>query len=288
MELITKVLQEAGFSESQIAELQNPETDIEVIISEWRETNKQLVKTQNQLFTQDEVNNKFRNFSKKAIKNIARLTGVDLTDAQANEIAGKDGFEGFVGEAEKKLQERIAQIQTGSDESLKTQLNDLLGKTAEQQRLLDETRDQYENKLKEVESEWSRKLTQKEVDAKLTEAFTKIDWADKSRADVDKYFIRQKLDELGLMINPDGTVLRKDGTNALSISGKSIYKSVSSENRSENPLLDIAEEFNLVKRSNGGQGQQQQQGQQVQQGQNQRFDGAAAEMESRLKAKGLL
>ena len=155
--------------------------------------------------------------------------------------------------------------------------------------MLDETREEYENRLKEAENEWSRKLTQKEVDAKLTEAFTKIEWADKNRADVDKYFIRQKLDEMGLMVNPDGTVLRKDGTNALSISGKSIYKSITSENRSENPLLDIAEEFNLVKRSNGGGGNPNTpQAAQGQQGGPQKFDGAAAEMEARLKAKGLL
>jgi uncharacterized protein YdaT len=254
MSKVKDFLQEIGLSESQINELESAETDVDVIIAEWTQKNRELVKTQNKYFTQEEIDNKFRNFSKKAIKNIARLVGMDITDAQANEIAGKDGFEGYISTAEQHFNQRIAEIQTGSDESLKAKLNDLLTKTTEQARLLDETKDQYETRLKQVESEWAGKLTQKEVDAVLSSAFAKVEWADKSRADVDMYYIRQRLNEQGLQVNPDGSVVAKDGTPALSLSGKSIYKSVLSDNKGENPILDIAFEKNLIKVSNGGGG----------------------------------
>jgi glycine betaine/proline transport system permease protein len=41
-------------------------------------------------------------------------------------------------------------------------------------------------RIASIEGEWSKKLTQKEVDAKLSEAFSKIDWAVNNRAEVDQ------------------------------------------------------------------------------------------------------
>jgi hypothetical protein len=289
MSKINEFLNEIGLSESQISELEKQDTDIEVIIAEWKQQNRELVKTQNKLFTQDELNDKFRTYNKKTIKSIARLIGMDMTDSQANEIAGSEGLEGFTSKAEEHFNRRISEIQTGSDEQLKTKLNDLINKTSEQAKMIDQTRDQYEAKIKELEGEWGRKLTQKEVDAKLQQAFGKVEWADKSRVDIDTYFIKQKLTEMGLVVHPDGSVTREDGTNALSLSGKSIYKSIMSDNKSENPILDIAYEKNLIKVSNGASTEQGQRA--TTSGQNGQkpteFTGEAAKLLERIRQKNI-
>ena len=288
MSKINEFLSEIGLSESQISELQKTDTDLDVILAEWKATNREVVKSTNKLYSQDEINDKFRVFSKKAIKNIARLIGMDMTDAQANEIAGNEGFEGFTSKAEQHFNQRISEIQSGSDEQLKTKLNELINKTSEQAKVIDQTRESYESKIKELESEWGRKLTQKEVDAKLQQAFGKIEWADKSRMDIDTYFIKQRLSEMGLVVHPDGSVTREDGTNALSMTGKSIYKSIMSDNKSENPILDIAYEKNLIKVSNGAStAQPAGQTRAGTEGKPTELTGEAAKMAERLRSKGV-
>jgi hypothetical protein len=251
MESLIKFAKEAGLTDQQIEDLNNPETDVEIIIAEWHNQNKELVKAKNNFIEQQDVRNKMITHNKTMIKKFGRMLGMEMTDAEANKIALEEKVTDWLTTAEQFHQGKISEIQSGTDEKLRTQLNELLTQKTALANQIDEIKGTYESKIQEVEQTWQSKYVQKEIDAALEKAFAKVPWADPERSDVDMDYIRRRMFD-DLVINPDGTVLTKEGTKATNISGKGLYTSIFDSDPAKNPILDIARTKNLIKRSNGG------------------------------------
>jgi len=252
MESLIKFAKEAGLTDQQIEDLNNPETDVEVVIAEWHNQNKELVKAKNNFIEQQDVRNKMITHNKTMIKKFGRLLGMEMTDAEANKIALEEKVTDWLTTAEQFHQSKISEIQSGTDEKLRTQLNELLTQKTALANQIDEIKGSYESKIQEVEQTWQSKYVQKEIDAALEKACAKVPWADPERAEVDQTYIKHLFTNNGLVVQPDGTVLTKEGTKATNMSGKGLYTSIFDNDPAKNPILDIATTKNLIKRSNGG------------------------------------
>lgn len=250
MENFKKALSELGFTSSQLSALENEGADIKDVITGFKEDQKQIFwKNEGKTMLEKEMNEKFIVFQNTTKQKVNKLLGLGKTRSELDPIE----FDDFIKEAEGHYKNEVERASKTTDDNLKNELDQLKLKLNEAINKYDNDSSEWQKKLGETEAQWQKRLNSQQVETVFEAATSGLNWHVKEMAPVFKNFIKGEL-EKNYTINPDGTVLAKDGTVAMSPDGKYVFESITSKEVEKNPILFLAEEHKLFAKNNGADG----------------------------------
>jgi hypothetical protein len=246
MSNLIKVLQAIGFSESKIEDIENNH-DVEEIVNDWLQDQSKVIKAKFNLKSVEDISNDFRVKENTFKQKVNKLIGMGKTRAEVEQI----DFDDFLKEAEAFNRTNLDNLTKNVEESLKNDLTALKEEKVKLTNLIDQITDEKEKTITELKEQFETRIYKKDVDNLVMKGFQKVVWKDDEMKDVFQDYIRKEIDS-NYKVNPDGTVLSKDGTPALNLDGKGTYSSILSDDKTKNPILDLAYKKGMVKQSNGG------------------------------------
>lgn len=184
--------------------------------------------------------------------NLNKLLGMGLsrkdTDAMSNEDMEKA--------AKKHLDSKISAASEATDETLRTELTEWKNNYQDLQTKFDQLEESKESEIEAAQQKADERISQFEVErytSNLREFRKSQDgpeertWARPQDKKVGHHYIMSQIREK-YTVNPDGTMLNKDGTPATNFSGNGIYKIV------DEAYEYLYNDLGYAKKSNGDEG----------------------------------
>jgi hypothetical protein len=252
-EHIKKFLKAVGVKSDVISQLSTGEFEEGVTVSDLAEgyTSEQMevFKSKNGGYSEEELQEKIDEkvaiFKKTSYKKLSDKLGLGISGREMSEYVKDDNVLDIFKE---KVDEKLEVLKDGTDEKLRKELETWKQNAHDAKENYDALQTKYENDINATKQEWEGKLRARDVDLLVRSKLSALDFADKENSEIYSEWIERKIRE-NYTINPDGTLLNKDGSGAaVNFSGNGKYQTI------DEPIAALFEERGFGRKSSGGGG----------------------------------
>lgn len=160
-------------------------------------------------------------FEKIAKRKLAKVAQLGLTNAEAEAME----FSELVEKGEESIKTKLKEVSTATDEKLQEQINEYKEKLADVTTKLSEVKELTAAEIEKIEQDFENKIQLKDTELLIKERAAETNFFNKDHSSVFAEVIKSSI-EKDYKILPNGEILAKDGTKALSPDGKTVWKSL--------------------------------------------------------------